>query len=142
MQKKLLTAKGVVGIWPANAVGDDINVYDADGSGKQLGTFHTLRQQEEREDSTYYALSDFIAPKVRPTLTLTLTRTLTLPLTLTLTPTLTPAPTLTLTLTLNLTLTRTRASRTTSAPSPSAAASAARRCARSCAPRTTTTRAS
>ena len=138
MQKKLLTAKGVVGIWPANAVGDDINVYDADGSGKQLGTFHTLRQQEEREDSTYYALSDFIAPKVTLTLTLTLTRTLTL----TPTPALTPAPTLTLTLTLNLTLTRTRASRTTSAPSPSAAASAARRCARSCAPRTTTTRAS
>merc|ERR1719287_35969 len=63
VSKKMLTAKGVVGIWPANAVGDDINVYDADGSGKQLGTFHTLRQQEEREDSTYYALSDFVAPK-------------------------------------------------------------------------------
>ena len=63
VSKKMLQAKGVVGIWPANAVGDDIQVYDADGSGKQLGTFHTLRQQEEREDSTYYALSDFVAPK-------------------------------------------------------------------------------
>ena len=63
VSKKMLQAKGVVGIWPANAVGDDIEVYDADGSGKQLGTFHTLRQQEEREDSTYYALSDFVAPK-------------------------------------------------------------------------------
>ena len=63
VQKKMLTAKGVVGIWPANAVGDDIQVYAADGSGKDLGTFHTLRQQEEREDSVYYALSDFIAPK-------------------------------------------------------------------------------
>ena len=63
VQKKMLQANGVVGIWPANAVGDDINVYDVDGSGKELGTFHTLRQQEEREDSTYFALSDFVAPK-------------------------------------------------------------------------------
>ena len=44
-------------------MGDDIDVYDADGSGAKLGTFHTLRQQEEREDATYYAMSDFIAPK-------------------------------------------------------------------------------
>ena len=61
--KKQLKAKGVVGIWPANSVGDDIEVYAADGSGTKLGVFHTLRQQEEREDSTYYAMSDFIAPK-------------------------------------------------------------------------------
>jgi len=60
--KKQLTAKGVVGIWPANSVGDDIEVYSPDGSST-LGTFHTLRQQEEREDTTYYAMSDFIAPK-------------------------------------------------------------------------------
>jgi len=60
---KTLKASGVVGIWPANSVGDDIEVYSADGSGATLGTFHTLRQQEEREDATYYALSDFIAPK-------------------------------------------------------------------------------
>jgi len=63
VEKKMLTAKGVVGIWPANSVGDDIEVYSADGSGAVLGTFHTLRQQEEREDTTYYAMSDFIAPK-------------------------------------------------------------------------------
>jgi len=61
--KKTLKAKGVVGIWPANAVGDDIEVYSADGKGTCLGKFHTLRQQEEREDTTYYAMSDFIAPK-------------------------------------------------------------------------------
>merc|ERR1719199_876090 len=61
--KKQLKAKGVVGIWPANSVGDDLEVYKADGSGAKLGTFHTLRQQEEREDATYYAMSDFIAPK-------------------------------------------------------------------------------
>jgi len=63
IKKKQLRACGVVGIWPANSVGDDIEVYKADGSGAKLGTFHTLRQQEEREDSVYYAMSDFIAPK-------------------------------------------------------------------------------
>jgi len=44
-------------------VGDDIEIYAADGSGTKLGVYHTLRQQEEREDDVYYALSDFVAPK-------------------------------------------------------------------------------
>ena len=61
--KRILTAKGVAGIFPASSVGDDIEVYAADKSGAQLGTFHALRQQEEREDTTYLALSDFVAPK-------------------------------------------------------------------------------
>merc|ERR1719378_178288 len=60
---KTLQARGVVGIFPANSVGDDIEVQAADGSGGVLGTFHTLRQQEEREDTTYYPMSDFVAPK-------------------------------------------------------------------------------
>jgi len=63
VKNKTLKAKGVVGIWPANSVGDDIEVYDAKGNGTKVGTFHTLRQQEEREESTYYAMSDFVAPK-------------------------------------------------------------------------------
>lgn len=62
IKNKTLTAKGVVGIWPANSVGDDIEVYSPDGS-TTLGSFRTLRQQEEREEATYYAMSDFIAPK-------------------------------------------------------------------------------
>jgi len=60
---KTLNANGVVGIWPANSVGDDIEVYATDGSGATLGTFHTLRQQEEREENDYLALSDFVAAK-------------------------------------------------------------------------------
>jgi 5-methyltetrahydrofolate--homocysteine methyltransferase len=63
VKNKTLKAKGVVGIWPANATGDDIEVYSADGSGATLGTFYTLRQQEEREDDHYLAMSDFVAPK-------------------------------------------------------------------------------
>merc|ERR1719460_1567465 len=62
IKNKTLQAKGVIGIWPANSVGDDIEVYSADGA-TTLGSFHTLRQQEEREDSVYFAMSDFIAPK-------------------------------------------------------------------------------
>ena len=62
VKNKTLKAKGVVGIFPACSVGDDIDVYDATGSTKK-GTFHGLRQQEEREDTTYLAISDFIAPE-------------------------------------------------------------------------------
>jgi 5-methyltetrahydrofolate--homocysteine methyltransferase len=61
--KKTLKAKGIIGIWPANAVGDDIEVYDPKNPSTCLGKFHTLRQQEEREDSIYFAMSDFVAPK-------------------------------------------------------------------------------
>ncbi|WP_442589073.1 methionine synthase [Pedobacter sp. AW31-3R] len=57
---KLLTAKAVIGFWPANAVGDDI-LLEAEG---QAITIHTLRQQAEKvAGQPYYALSDFVAPK-------------------------------------------------------------------------------
>ncbi len=59
-----LKAQAVFGIFPANAVGDDIEIY-ADETRKQVvATFHTLRQQVEKEgDGAYLALSDFIATK-------------------------------------------------------------------------------
>jgi len=60
VDEKLLTAKAVIGFWPANAVGDDIvlNV-----EGKEV-VIHTLRQQAEKVDGQpYYALSDFVAQK-------------------------------------------------------------------------------
>lgn len=57
---KLLTAKAVIGFWPANAVGDDIVL---DVEGKEV-VIHTLRQQVEKTaDQPYYALSDFVAQK-------------------------------------------------------------------------------
>ena len=56
-----LSAKGVIGLWPANADGDDIIV--SDGNGGTLATFHTIRQQIERDnDKPNAALSDFVAP--------------------------------------------------------------------------------
>jgi 5-methyltetrahydrofolate--homocysteine methyltransferase len=74
LDEKLLTARAVIGFWPANAVGDDIQL-TVDSSqlsddsqlkteNSKLVTIHTLRQQAEKVDGQpYYALSDFIAPK-------------------------------------------------------------------------------
>jgi len=55
-------ARSAVGIWPANAVGDDIELYSPDGD--VIGVFHTLRQQKRKTNSSvYYAPADFVAPK-------------------------------------------------------------------------------
>jgi len=64
VRQKLLKARAVVGFFPANSVGDDIEVY-ADESRKDVVTvFHSLRQQAVKYDGRpYYALSDFIAPR-------------------------------------------------------------------------------
>lgn len=63
IDNKLLSARAVVGIYPANSVGDDIEVYADENRTEPVETFYTLRQQEEREDDAYLALSDFVAPK-------------------------------------------------------------------------------
>ena len=43
--KGALVARGVAGVWPANSVGDDIEVYDDVAARNVIATFHTLRQQ-------------------------------------------------------------------------------------------------
>jgi 5-methyltetrahydrofolate--homocysteine methyltransferase len=64
VSKKLLTAKGVYGFFPANSVGDDIEVYVDESRKHVLATFHTLRQQSEKPaGQANQALADFIAPK-------------------------------------------------------------------------------
>ncbi len=64
VDKKLLKASGVIGFWPANSIGDDIQLYTDDDRTQILSTIHTLRQQISKpKDEAYYALSDFIAPK-------------------------------------------------------------------------------
>ena len=61
---KLLTAKGVVGFWPANSVGDDIELYADESRTEKLSMLRTLRQQAEKETSDpYLALSDFVPDK-------------------------------------------------------------------------------
>jgi 5-methyltetrahydrofolate--homocysteine methyltransferase len=62
--EKLLTARAVYGFWPANSVGDDIEIYTDDTRQQVHTMFHTLRQQGEKTgESANKALADFIAPK-------------------------------------------------------------------------------
>ena len=60
----LLQARAVTGIYPANSIGDDIEIYDPEQTDRRLAVFHTLRQQGDkgtaRED---LALADFVAPR-------------------------------------------------------------------------------
>jgi len=60
---KLLTAKGVYGLFPANAVGDDVELYTDETRAQFLGRFHFLRQQAREDDKPCRSLVDFIAPK-------------------------------------------------------------------------------
>jgi 5-methyltetrahydrofolate--homocysteine methyltransferase len=64
IKEKWVTANGVIGFFPANAVGDDIEVYrDADRS-EVLTTLRNLRQQgEHREGIPNRSLGDFVAPR-------------------------------------------------------------------------------
>lgn len=64
LDKKLLKAKAVYGIFPANSVDDDIEVYSDDTRTQTHVKFLTLRQQlKKRKGKTNLALADFIAPK-------------------------------------------------------------------------------
>jgi 5-methyltetrahydrofolate--homocysteine methyltransferase len=64
VRERLLTARAVMGFFPASSVGDDIEVY-GDPSRRELrGVLHTLRQQMEKSDGyANRALADYIAPK-------------------------------------------------------------------------------
>ena len=63
LKEKSLKAKAIFGLFPANSVGDDIEVYDQEKT-KTLANFLTLRQQlKKKEGEPNIALSDFIAPK-------------------------------------------------------------------------------
>jgi 5-methyltetrahydrofolate--homocysteine methyltransferase len=66
VEEKWVTANAVVGFWPANAVGDDVELYTGEPRTSKLATLHTLRQQIARDnnrDRAHTALADFVAPK-------------------------------------------------------------------------------
>jgi 5-methyltetrahydrofolate--homocysteine methyltransferase len=64
IEKKLITARAVYGLFPANAVGDDVELYADNKRDKVRERFHFLRQQANREGSEpCRCLADFIAPK-------------------------------------------------------------------------------
>jgi 5-methyltetrahydrofolate--homocysteine methyltransferase len=59
-----LTARGVVGLFPANAVGDDVEVYLDEQRGEPHAVLHHLRQQgEHRPGVPNRCLADYVAPK-------------------------------------------------------------------------------
>ena len=63
VDEKWLTARAVIGFWPANSIDDDILVYGDKARKFPIATLHTLRQQMAREKGRpNLALSDFIAP--------------------------------------------------------------------------------
>ncbi len=64
IDKKLLTAKAIFGLFPVNAVGDDIEIYSDSRRNEIRAKFVTLRQQSKKKEGIpNLALADFIAPK-------------------------------------------------------------------------------
>jgi len=63
IDERWVTASGVVGLWPANADGDDVVVFTDETRATPLATLHTLRQQMDRGgERPNHALADFVAP--------------------------------------------------------------------------------
>ena len=63
-QRRSLTCNGIIGLYPANRIGDDIEVYTDDTRTQVATVLHSLRQQtEKRGDMPNRALSDYVAPK-------------------------------------------------------------------------------
>ena len=61
--EKWLTAKAVIGFWPAARDGDDVVVYEDDTRSSERARLHTIRQQMERKNRrANFALADFIEP--------------------------------------------------------------------------------
>jgi 5-methyltetrahydrofolate--homocysteine methyltransferase len=62
--EKWLTASAVIGLFPANSVGDDVEVYADEARSSVVTRFHFLRQQMVKpEDRANHCLADLIAPK-------------------------------------------------------------------------------
>lgn len=59
----MIKANGVCGLFPANNIGDDIEVYTDESRSQVLTTLRGLRQQTEKPKGPNYCLSDYIAPK-------------------------------------------------------------------------------
>ena len=64
VEEKLITARGVYGFFPANAIGDDVDLYTDATRAEALTRFHFLRQQTHREGAEpCRSLADYIAPR-------------------------------------------------------------------------------
>ena len=66
ISEKWLTARAVIGLWPAASIGDDVEVYEPSPQNgrKLLATLRSLRQQVDKPvERPDFCLADFIAPK-------------------------------------------------------------------------------
>lgn len=66
VNEKKFNPSAILGIWPANSVGDDIEIYKDESRSEVLETVHFLRQQGQKkkvDNQIFYCLSDFLTPK-------------------------------------------------------------------------------
>ena len=64
IQENWLEARAVIGFFPANSCGDDIQIYTDENRTEVLHTLHHLRQQNKKKNTqANFCLSDFVAPK-------------------------------------------------------------------------------
>ena len=63
IEEKTLVAKGVFGLFPANRVQDDIEIYADESREQVIGVSHHLRQQTLKDKFANYCLADFVAEK-------------------------------------------------------------------------------
>ena len=63
IKEKWLVANGVVGLFPANSIGDDIEIYDPETSELLYISHHLRQQRKKAAGKPNYCLADFIAPK-------------------------------------------------------------------------------
>ena len=64
VDERRFTAKAVIGFWPCNGVGDDVEVYTDEARSGIATTFHMLRQQQEKPPGQFnHCLADYIAPR-------------------------------------------------------------------------------
>jgi len=67
VEKELLQARGVIGFWPANAVGDDVELFTDASRSSRLTTLHFLRQQMRKPSGQFnLCLADYVAPETQP----------------------------------------------------------------------------
>jgi 5-methyltetrahydrofolate--homocysteine methyltransferase len=65
--KNLLVARGVHAFWPANSVGDDIDLYSDEARTEKFATFCFLRQQMQKPAAQFnHCLADYVAPVSNP----------------------------------------------------------------------------
>jgi len=65
--KNLLSPRGVHAFWPANSVGDDVDLYADDARSEKIATFYFLRQQMQKPAGQFnHCLADYVAPVPNP----------------------------------------------------------------------------